>query len=181
MRGKKYSTEAIILSKKDYSEADRIITVFTSEYGKLSLLAKGVRNLKSKKRGAIEVFHRVKLSAVKGHDLDIVTEVDLRKTHQELKNDLRKMSVGYFFCEVVMKLTEPDSKSYQLFETLNYYFDQLNQSNSLQKTRRDFIYDILVDLGFWPEGQIMQNPDQELQEIVDRKLNTPDIARKILS
>ena len=55
-RMKQLVTEVIILARTDYGEADRILTVLSPEYGKLRLLAKGVRRVKSKLAGGIELF-----------------------------------------------------------------------------------------------------------------------------
>ncbi|MFH1792345.1 MAG: DNA repair protein RecO, partial [Patescibacteria group bacterium] len=60
MKQRNYSTEAIILATKDYSEADRILVVYTKDFGKLSLIAKGVRKTTSKKRGHLEIFNYLK-------------------------------------------------------------------------------------------------------------------------
>ena len=50
------TTSAIILKRVDYGEADRILTLLTPDHGKLSLMAKGVRKIKSKLAGGIELF-----------------------------------------------------------------------------------------------------------------------------
>ena len=52
----KQTTKAIVLSRVDYGDSDRIITILTPEYGKLSLMAKGVRKINSKLAGGIELF-----------------------------------------------------------------------------------------------------------------------------
>ena len=51
-----YRTDAIILRRSDFGEADRLLTVFTPERGKLRLLAKGVRKTTSRKAGHVELF-----------------------------------------------------------------------------------------------------------------------------
>jgi len=68
VKQKTYSSEGIILSRKNYGEADRILTVFSKNYGKVTLLAKGIRKLISKKRGHLEIFSEVKFSAVSGKE-----------------------------------------------------------------------------------------------------------------
>ena len=80
MKIRTYSSEGIILARKNYSEADRILTCFSKSYGKISLLAKGIRKLKSKKRGHLEVFSHIKFSASRGHGMDIITEVETINT-----------------------------------------------------------------------------------------------------
>jgi DNA repair protein RecO (recombination protein O) len=53
---KQQSTKAVILTRTDYGEADRIMTFLTPELGKVRAMAKGVRKPKSKLAGGIELF-----------------------------------------------------------------------------------------------------------------------------
>src|SRR3989344_8334314 len=97
MRFRTYSSDCIVLSRRNYGEADRILTVYSRHYGKLKLLAKGVRKPKSKKRGHIEVFSRLRFSASKGKGIDIITEAELIEPYDFLRRDLRKTSLAYYF------------------------------------------------------------------------------------
>src|SRR6185369_6040187 len=110
MQNRQYSTEGIVLSQMNYGEADRIVTLITRDYGKVRVICKGIRKMKSRKRGHIDVFNRLKFSASKSHDLDIVTEAELIEAHSELKLDLRKVSVAYYFVEIIAKLTQLEEK-----------------------------------------------------------------------
>jgi len=53
---KQFVTTGLVLSRTDFGEADRIITVLTPDHGKLRLMAKGVRRMKSKLAGGIDLF-----------------------------------------------------------------------------------------------------------------------------
>ena len=77
MKLRTYSSEGIVLSRKNYGEADRILVILSKNFGKLSLLAKGIRKIKSKKRGSLEIFCQIKFSAVNGHGFDIMTLQEL--------------------------------------------------------------------------------------------------------
>ena len=72
-----FGSNAVVLSAKSYSEADKIITVFSKDFGKLTLMAKGVKRLKSRKRGSLEVFSNIKFFAHKGRGMPVVTEVEI--------------------------------------------------------------------------------------------------------
>ena len=56
-----YKTEGIILKRINFGEADRILTSYTKHFGKISLLAKGVRKITSRKGGNIELFNQTVL------------------------------------------------------------------------------------------------------------------------
>ena len=59
-------TEAIILRRTNYGEADRILNVLTPEHGKVSAIAKGVRKAKSKLAGGLELFAVSDITILKG-------------------------------------------------------------------------------------------------------------------
>ena len=48
-----YSTEAILLAVRNYGEADKIATLFSKDFGKISALAYGCRRPKSRMAGAM--------------------------------------------------------------------------------------------------------------------------------
>ena len=52
-----FKTEGIIIKRRDYGEADRILTVMTREYGKLKIKAKGVRKITSRRSAHIELLN----------------------------------------------------------------------------------------------------------------------------
>jgi DNA repair protein RecO (recombination protein O) len=180
MQYRRYSSEAIVLSRKNFSEADRILTVFSKHYGKLSVIAKGVRKPKSRKRGALEVFSLFKFSAAKGKNLDIVTEAELIDSFKKIRKSLKKTSVAYFLVEVVNRLTREDEKNFELYTFLVDSLDKLKESRSPRKLRENFIYQTLVMLGFWPKGKKMVNPDFVLEEIIEREMSSKRVGKKIL-
>jgi DNA repair protein RecO (recombination protein O) len=77
MNPRSYTSEGIVLARKNYGEADRIISVFSKDKGRIAFIAKGTRRPKSRKRGHIEIFNRVKFQAVTGRGLDIITEAEV--------------------------------------------------------------------------------------------------------
>ncbi len=96
MRPKRYSTEGVVLLRRNFSEADRIINIYSKHYGKISVIAKSVRKIKSKKRGSLEVFSHIKFSAARGKNLDIITEVETINSFESIRKDLSKVAVAYF-------------------------------------------------------------------------------------
>ena len=77
MRSHVYRTEAIVLRRSDYSEADRILTLYTPLYGKRRAIAKGVRKTTSRLGGYLELFTRVSLMLAEGRNLHIVTQAEI--------------------------------------------------------------------------------------------------------
>ncbi|KKP34486.1 MAG: repair protein RecO protein [Candidatus Woesebacteria bacterium GW2011_GWE2_31_6] len=168
MKIRTYSSEGIILARKNYSEADRILTCFSKSYGKISLLAKGIRKLKSKKRGHLEVFSHIKFSASRGHGMDII------------RTNLNKISLAYYFCEVITKITREDEIHNNVFNLLTVFLCRLENETKLKKLRHEFLYELLKELGYWPENKKLIDADMVLEEVVERQINSFRVGKKIL-
>lgn len=180
MKLKTYSSEGIILARKNYSEADRILTCFSKSYGKISLLAKGIRKLKSKKRGHLEIFSHIKFSASKGHGMDIITEVETINTFSKIRANLNKISLAYYFCEVITKITREDEIHNDVFNLLTVFLDRLENETKLKKLRHEFLYELLKELGYWPVNKKLIDADMVLEEVVERQINSFRVGKKIL-
>lgn len=180
MKRRNYSTEGIILALKDYSEADRIIVVFTKDFGKITLIAKGVRKLTSRKRGYLEVFNRIKFSAVKSKGLDIILEAETINSFPKIRRNLKKVSVGYYFCEVIGRSTKDEGIHKDLYLLILDYFSELEKTDNLKMLRTNFIKDLLVILGFWPKEKKMLDADRVLKEVIEREINSSRVGKRIL-
>lgn len=170
-----------MLSRKNYSEADRILVLFTKHLGKVSVIAKGVRKPKSKKRSSIEVFSKIKFSAVKSRSLDIITEADLLEYWQDIRINLKKVSVAYFFVETVQKLTQEEEKNEKFYSLLVKSLERLRLKPNLKAQRQQFVYNTLVLMGYWPEGKPLQNFDQVLEDVVEREMTSKRVGKIVNS
>ena len=180
MKLRTYSSEAIILARKNYSEADRILIVFSKNFGKLSLLAKGIRKLKSKKRGHLEIFSHIKFSATKTNAIDILTEVETINTFSKVRANLNKISLAYYFCEVVTKTTREDEIKNEVFNLLINFLKRLENETSLKKLRHEFLFKLLEELGYWPENKKLIDADAVLEEVTERQINSFRVGKKVL-
>src|SRR3972149_254097 len=118
MRLRSYSSEAIVLARRNWGEADRILVIYSKSFGKKRLLAKGVRRPKSRKRGHIEVFSNLKFSASRGKGLDLMTEAEIIENFSIIRKDLKKVAVAYFLMETVGRITHDEEKNERLFELM---------------------------------------------------------------
>lgn len=181
MKLRHFSSEAIVLARRNHSEADRLLVLFTKDHGKLNLLAKGVRKLTSRKRGHIEVFSHVKFSVSLGHTWNLMTEVEALNSFDRVRRDLKKVAVGYYLMDVINKLTHGEEKNEELFLLALKSLSELESSDKLKSLRKNFVYEALTLLGFWPNGVTMPDPDKALEEIIERKVNSVRVGKKLLA
>ncbi len=120
------TTTGIILARVSYQEADRILTLLTPNEGKLRLMAKGVRKVKSKLAGGVELFSVSEISFIRGRG-DIGTLVSSRLTTHfgTIVKNIDRTMWGYEFLKMINKITE-DNSGPEYFELTEAVLAALN-------------------------------------------------------
>ena len=95
MKPHSYTSEGIVLARRNYGEADRILSVYSKDHGRIALMAKGIRRPKSRKRGHVEVFSHVKFQSISGRGIDLMTEAEIVDDFKEIRKSLKKVSLAY--------------------------------------------------------------------------------------
>lgn len=142
-----FRTEGIILKRRNFGEADRILTVFTIGRGKISILAKGVRRITSRRAGNVELLNRVLMYLHQGKGMPILTEAESLETFPKLKEDLTLSTYAFYVIELVDKLTAEEQGNRMLYDFLVEVLKRL-QKNPRQIFIRAFEAKILSNLGF---------------------------------
>jgi DNA repair protein RecO (recombination protein O) len=126
---KQLVSTGIILGRTDYGEADRILTVLTPDFGKLSLLAKGVRRVKSKLAGGIELFSVSDITFIKGRgEMGTLTSSRLLKHYSGIVGNLERTMLGYELIKELHKVTESEAET-EYFELLRGGFEALDDAS----------------------------------------------------
>ncbi len=87
-RQRTFRVDAVVLRHSDWGEADRLLWLFTLELGKVRVLAKGARKIRSRKAGHLEPFTRVRLLLAKGREILLVTQAETIEAYLPLHEDL---------------------------------------------------------------------------------------------
>src|ERR687894_2930940 len=80
-----YQTQAIVLSRFELGEADRVLTLLTPHDGKIKAIAKGVRRPRSRIGGAVEPFAELHLVLVRGRTFDVITQASVGEAWLRLR------------------------------------------------------------------------------------------------
>ena len=152
-RQRLYRTEAIVLKRRDYGEADRILTVFTPEYGKLTLLAKGVRKTKSRKAGHVELFTDSTMLIAKGRTWDLVSQVEMLEPFRGLHEDLLRTGYAYTVAELLDGFTQERDSHPPMFVLLKETLGRLaaSKAEALHLVARFFDLHLLGLAGYQPQ------------------------------
>jgi DNA repair protein RecO (recombination protein O) len=163
-----FRVEAIVLRHADWGEADRMLTLFTRERGKVRAIAKGARKMRSRKAGHLEPFTRVTLQLAKGRDLLIVTQADTLDAYFPLKDSLTKTSYASYVVELLDRFYyEEESENFALYRLLAESLTRIAVEADPWLAIRYYEVRLLDFLGFRPHlfecancGKAIQPVDQ---------------------
>ena len=150
-RERVYRTRAVILKRREQGEADRVLTIFTPEYGKRAVIAKGVRKPTSRKAGHLEPFTHVSLMLARGKTWDVVTGAQTVTSFRKLREDLDLTAYAYYFCELLDAFVQEDDPHPELYELLLNAFRRLEVSPNPALTGRWYELALLQHAGFAPQ------------------------------
>jgi DNA repair protein RecO (recombination protein O) len=145
------TTTAIILSRTDFGEADRILTLLTPDHGKLRLMAKGVRRIKSKLAGGIELFSISDIVFIRGRgEIGTLISTRLIKHYGRIVSDIGRTMLGYDLIKLLAKATEDEPET-EYFYLLQQSFAALDDSGiPIDLVRLWFVAQLLKLSGHTP-------------------------------
>ena len=147
-----FRTTAIILKRRDFGEADRLLTLVTPQHGKLDAIAKGARKPTARKTGHVELFTRADMLINRGRNLDIVSQAEMTEPYLALREDLRRGAYASYIAELLDKFTATgDDDQGSLFELLDNSLQRLCRDEDLRMVARYYEIRLLDEVGFRPE------------------------------
>ncbi|HUN22294.1 MAG TPA: DNA repair protein RecO [Anaerolineales bacterium] len=146
-------THAIVLRQFETGEADSILTLLTPQQGKIRVLAKGIRKLRSRKAGHLDLFMLSDVLLAHGRNMDIITQADTVQAFRGLRENLRRASYAAYVVELLDKFTVEEEASPVLFKLLSDTLTHINSHENLPLIARYYEVQLLSLVGFQPELQ----------------------------
>lgn len=132
-------------------EADRLLTLFTREIGKVKAIAKGVRKPQSKQTGHVELFMRTKFLIATGKTFGIATQAEMVEAYTPLREDLVRTTYAAYAVELMDKFTGEEDKNVTLFELLSDTLSRFAYEENPLLAARYFELRLLSITGFQPQ------------------------------
>lgn len=169
--------DAFVIRRINVGEADRFITLFTRENGKIDVLAKGVRKITSRRTSFLEPLNLIHFTTVKTKKNYVLTEIELLESAYHLKQDLVSMQLVFVMCELVDKLCPPWQKNQGVFDLFFSTIEKLKNSPT-RSPLFDFQVDMLSLLGFWDGKRAFQDEvdlQHYIEYVAERKIKSHTI------
>lgn len=150
-RARRYRTDAIVVRRRDQGEADRVLTLCTP-FGKLSVIAKGVRKVRSRKSGHLELFAHTHVAVARSRSSwDIVTQAETVEAHTALRGDLVRGTYARYAVELYDRFVAEGEGGPELFDLMVRMLGYLCREERLGLLTRAYEQRLLTQVGFRPE------------------------------
>ena len=128
LRGK-----GIIIAKKDIEEADRYITIFMEDYGKVSTIIKGIRKSKKRDKTAVDILSLTDFQFYKKNDSLVISNFSTVKDYIGIKSDIDKINIAFYIFSILNQILVENGRNRKIYEVLEKTLDYLNISNDERK------------------------------------------------
>ncbi|MCE5329257.1 DNA repair protein RecO [bacterium] len=150
-----YKAKSIVLKSYRLGEVDKIVKLFSMEYGIISAVAKGAYNFKSRFSGRLELYNIIDCEMSEGKNLDIVSQAEIIEVFKNISSDFFKFGISQAVGEIILKTQSERSPSTSIFRLLYVTLKEINKCNpednaTLKKILLFFIARILKIMGYVP-------------------------------
>ncbi|MCY4171527.1 MAG: DNA repair protein RecO [Bacteroidetes bacterium] len=125
-------TEGIVLRSMPYRETSKLVTLYTRELGKITIIARGGQSLKNRFGSTLQLLSHVQavIFSRPTRSIQVLSECSHITVYSDIREDLEKLTIGQRICEIVLKITEEGQRSFELFQLLINVLTALNDPKS---------------------------------------------------
>ncbi|HEX8965805.1 MAG TPA: DNA repair protein RecO [Patescibacteria group bacterium] len=177
-----FKTTGIVIKRKNVGEADRILTIYTKDQGKLQVKAKGVRKITSKRASHIEPLNIAVMTLYKGEGMHVLTEVESINSHSSIKNNLSRVAMAYHICELIDSLCPENQEQPEIYDLLVQMLSDLENKERIGEAIHTFEISLLTVLGFTTSTHDLTGSKASIfiESILEKKLKSRQIIPQLL-
>lgn len=161
---------AIVLKRSNFSEADKMVTLFSREKGKMALVAKGVRRIKSRRAPHLEPLNEVEI---------IYRKKIISEAKSSTKNNFNLESLGFamYATEIIDKLLPEEQPHEEIYELLaNLLSNKVLDENKI----KTFTANVLWSLGFFPRGEYpKEGINNFVEQVAEKRIRSKKFIEEI--
>lgn len=142
--------EGIVIRSTDYGEGNKIVTLYTRQAGKMSLMVRGARKTKSRFTVAAQLFTYGEYTMFGSGNMPSLRSVEVIRANTSLQTDLLKMSYASYIIELLSKVVEERDPNPFLFECLQQTLEYIMEDRDAEIITRIFEAKMLIVAGSSP-------------------------------
>ncbi len=143
-----FRTAGFVLKKQNFGEADRILKIFSAEFGIISVLAKGVKKTKSRRGGALELFGETNFRLHRrSGELFLLTETSPISAFES--RNLAVLRAAFSAGELILNLAPPEKSLPRIYQIFQNFLKILPTTPKIQILKIAFFAKVLSIFGFF--------------------------------
>lgn len=170
---RKIKTEGFVLKKKILFGKDFLVFFFTQDRGKITVLAKGIKKLTSRRISSLETGNLVNIIIEKKKEIFYLKETELKSGFYQIKNNFKKINAIYNFFFILDKLLPENQKEEKVYNIVKKFFieiDKINDDYQLRNLLYKYINKIFIFLGYLKKEEKLENLRKIFFEITNVKM-----------
>lgn len=148
-----YKTQGLVFAKNDRLEADKVFSIFTSDFGRVEIFGKAIRKIASKLKGGIDLFALSDIEFIQGKNIKTLTDAHFVKKFSNLSGDLQKFEIANKIAAIIDIFLKGQEKDEKIWFLVNDVFDKLDNCPSVSGKfiYYFFLWNFFSELGYKPE------------------------------
>ncbi len=145
-------TEGIVLREIEYKDNDKLLTVLTKDYGKITVKARGIKSQRSRLKAACQLLTFSEFTLIEKLGRYTVTEANVNEMFLRLREDIERLYLATYFaqvCDVVAQEEDPNPQILSLLLNSLYAISKLDKPQRLVKAA--FELRLMCISGFLPD------------------------------
>ncbi|MBI3366049.1 DNA repair protein RecO [Candidatus Roizmanbacteria bacterium] len=166
-------TEAIVLKKKSLLHKDVLITLFTEEFGKAHVFAKGIKKITSRRLSYTQTGNLIKVVLHENKERLYLSEAQLISAFSEIKKDEEKIQALYCFFFIAERLLPENQKEEAVYNTLKSFEVKLaKERENTQRLLTRYINILMRYLGYVKDKKTFEELISIIESLIHEKLPT---------
>ncbi|MFA5769892.1 MAG: DNA repair protein RecO [Patescibacteria group bacterium] len=167
-------TEAVVLRKKDLLNRDVLISLFTEDLGRLTIFAKGVKKITSRRSPHLQTGNLINVLVSHKNDHYYLQESQLISGFSELKKEEKKVSQLYSFLFVLDRLLPEQQKETKIYNLTKNFFIDLSKSLKSKTVITSYLTETMKLMGYLDKKVSQAELKSLIEEIINEKI--PSLA-----
>lgn len=147
-----FKINGLVIGERELGDNDKLLTILSERYGKVYAIGKGVKSLKNRNMCCSQPFTYASFNLRKRGKYYFITESDLIENFFDIRNDILKLSLASFICEVVNQIAQEGAAEDEILRlTLNTLYAINKDKQPLEIIRAAFQLKIIAESGMYPD------------------------------
>ena len=142
--------EGIIIKKRDINDSDRLLTVFTTLFGKIQVIFKGINKSKKRDKTSCDVLSYSRFVVYKKNESYIASTIDIIQEYSFIKKNMQKIGVSLYICSLlneILNFQERKNRIFDITEKSFAYIDKEENEKKIYVLLGFYLYNIIEEEG----------------------------------